>query len=212
MWAPESAVPDHIKQLLVPSGDNSNIDYILAFFQIVRLLKTQPRTGWVDHGIPNPETISDHMYRMSIMAMCIPNEKIDISKCVKVALVHDIAETLVGDITPFGGVDKEEKSRREYETVKYLSKIIEPYNAWFSKELVELWLDYEEIRTIEARYVKDIDKFEMIEQAWEYEQEHGPSHNLDQFYRAQSSIKTDEIKALCAALIEKREAWLKLQN
>lgn len=205
MWLPEQAVPDKVKALLIPG--TAKVNYILAFFEIVRLLKTQKRTGWVDHGIPNPETISDHMYRMSIMAMCVPNTEIDISKCVKIALIHDIAESLVGDITPFDVVEKPEKSRRELTTVQYLSEIIKPYNEPFSKELVELWLDYEEVRNVEARYVKDIDKFEMIQQAWEYEQEHGIQHNLQLFYNAHTSIKTDIVREWVDAVLVKREEW-----
>ena len=33
--------------------------------------------------------------------------------CVKMSLVHDLAESIVGDLTPFCGVSKEEKRKRE---------------------------------------------------------------------------------------------------
>ncbi|KAG2733958.1 hypothetical protein G9P44_003483 [Scheffersomyces stipitis] len=206
IWKPETAVPEHIRKLLVPSGPNHSVNYILAFVQIVRLLKTQKRTGWVDRGIPaeKVESISDHMYRMSIISMFIPNENIDISKCVKIALVHDIAESLVGDITPFGGVTKAEKHRRELESIQYLSEIIKPYNERFSKEILELWLDYEEIRTIEARYVKDIDKYEMIQQAWDYEQDFGLTYDLSEFYDSRTAIVSKEIGELCDEVIRQR--------
>ena len=144
------------------------------------------------------------MYRMSIISMFIPNENIDISKCVKIALVHDIAESLVGDITPFGGVTKAEKHRRELESIQYLSEIIKPYNERFSKEILELWLDYEEIRTIEARYVKDIDKYEMIQQAWDYEQDFGLTYDLSEFYDSRTAIVSKEIGELCDEVIRQR--------
>ncbi|KAK7681137.1 hypothetical protein QCA50_015752 [Cerrena zonata] len=83
--------------------------------------------------------------------MAIPNDKINIDRCVKIAVIHDIAEALVGDITPFGGVSKTEKHRRELITIHYLSSLIEPYNPTFAKDILELWLDYEEIRCIEAQ-------------------------------------------------------------
>ncbi|KAM9924287.1 hypothetical protein OXX80_011264, partial [Metschnikowia pulcherrima] len=105
-WTPEAVVPEKIQRLLQQS---TPINSMLAFVQIVRLLKTQPRTGWIDRKIPrvDAESIADHMYRMSIIAMALPRSKVDVDKCVKIALVHDIAEALVGDITPFGGVPKE---------------------------------------------------------------------------------------------------------
>jgi putative hydrolase of HD superfamily len=209
-WTPLNAVPSNIQQLLVPTKPNQKINYILAFIQIVHLLKTQRRTGWVDKGIPShkAESISDHMYRMSIISMCIPNEKVDTDKCVKIALVHDIAELLVGDITPFGGVSKAEKHRREFESIKFLAELIEPYNPKFSSEIMELWLDYEEIRTLEARYVKDIDKFEMIQQAWDYEQEFGLQHDLTEFYNSRPAIVSQEIGELCDEVIRQRNEFV----
>lgn len=207
-WMPEQAVPAEVLALLSPESPATPVNYMLAFVQIVRLVKTQKRTGWIDKGVPSDavESIADHMYRMSIIAMAVPNLKIDTGKCARIALVHDIAETLVGDITPFGGVSKQEKHRREWETIQYLSRLIAPYNEPFSIELLELWLDYEEIRTPEARYVKDIDKFELISQAWEYEQQFGWGHDLGEFYVARKSVVTPEIAALCDELIRQRNA------
>ncbi len=47
------------------------------------------------------------------------------------ALVHDLAECLVGDITPYCGVSKEEKHRRETVSghgvpVEYLVRYLDP--------------------------------------------------------------------------------------
>lgn len=208
IWSPEAAVPEKLHSLL---ASKSKINSMLAFTQIVRLLKTQPRTGWVDRGVPlqKTESIADHMYRMSIIAMAIPNKQINIDRCVKIALVHDIAESLVGDITPFGGVTKEEKHRRELDTIDYLVKVISPYNSDFALEMRELWLEYEEIRSPEAVYVKDIDKFEMIQQAWDYEQEYGRKYDLSEFYQSRSNVKTPEIGELCDEVIRQREEFFK---
>lgn len=47
------------------------------------------------------------MYRMSIITMlCPPAENIEKDRCVKLALIHDMAEALVGDITPPDRVSK----------------------------------------------------------------------------------------------------------
>lgn len=199
-------MPEKLQSLL---ASKSKINSMLAFTQIVRLLKTQPRTGWVDRGIPleKTESIADHMYRMSIIAMALPNRQVNIDRCVKIALVHDIAESLVGDITPFGGVTKAEKHRRELDTIDYLVKIVSPYNSEFAEEMKELWLEYEEIRSPEAVYVKDIDKFEMIQQAWDYEQEYGQKYDLSEFYRSRSNIKTPEIGELCDEVIRQRKEF-----
>ncbi len=46
---------------------------------------------------------------MSVMSFMITDPTIDKSKLMKICMVHDLAEAVVGDITPFAGVTKEEK-------------------------------------------------------------------------------------------------------
>ncbi|KAF4610854.1 hypothetical protein D9613_006634 [Agrocybe pediades] len=67
--------------LYVPTGDTAKDK--LAFIHVLERLKTQKRTGWVDHSIPNPESISDHMYRMAVLAMLSEDTKLDVSKSVQ---------------------------------------------------------------------------------------------------------------------------------
>ncbi|GME82662.1 unnamed protein product [Ambrosiozyma monospora] len=221
LWNPKDAVPKHIQELLSkPQSNPSNYNYISAFYQIVFLLKDQKRTGWLDFKVPQPESIADHMYRMSIIAMSLnPNSfetdqpskstPPDLTKCCKIALVHDIAEALVGDITPRdANIGKVEKNRRELTTIQYLAEIIKPYNSGFAEEIVDLWLDYENQRNFEARIVKDIDKYELIIQTYEYERKTGK--NLYEFIESSlKNIKTQEIKALANQIIEEREEFLK---
>ena len=62
------------------------------------------------------------MYRMFLITMFAPPtlaSRIDIHRCTKMALIHDMAEALVGDITPVDGVAKTEKNRRESTTMDY---------------------------------------------------------------------------------------------
>eukprot|EP00170_Pyropia_yezoensis_P009483 contig_41929_g9519 len=51
------------------------------------------------------------MYRMAGAAFALPPAVS--AHAMKLALVHDLAEALVGDITPHDGVSGEEKERRE---------------------------------------------------------------------------------------------------
>ncbi|KAG5068722.1 hypothetical protein JHK85_001099 [Glycine max] len=77
-------------------------------------------------------------------------------RCIKIALVHDIAEAIVGDITPSDGVPKAEKSRMEQEA---LSKMCELLGGGIrAEEIKELWAEYENNSSLEANLVKDFDK------------------------------------------------------
>lgn len=80
-------------------------------------LKHLVRTGWVHFEVPKPETVSGHMYRMAILAMTLAGEDptLDAFHCVKMALIHDIGEAIVGDITPRCGVSEAEKFKLEEE-------------------------------------------------------------------------------------------------
>lgn len=76
----------------------------LSFLHVIRNLKVTPRTGWVNHSVPNPgnfhvllvccsrtESISDHMYRMAVILMIMPiPEGIDKSKYSTLSLSADV--------------------------------------------------------------------------------------------------------------------------
>lgn len=123
------------------------------------------------------------------------------------ALIHDLAEARVGDITPHCGISNETKHELEHAAMIQLTSTLrsgggqqaqaQPSSPSSSSsaavtsssiplsvgdEILELWKEYEEGMTLEAKVVKDMDKLEMILQALEYEQdgEHGKS--LDGFF------------------------------
>ncbi|KAI8847578.1 hypothetical protein BC829DRAFT_396192 [Chytridium lagenaria] len=170
---------------------------LIEFLLICGRLKTTKRTGWVKNNVNLPESISDHMYRMGIMAFVIggSNEtdewKVDKEKCIKMAIVHDLAEAIVGDITPHC----KEKAMRD---------IIAPLGVT-GNEMLELWLEYEEGETSNALFVKDLDKLEMIIQAYEYERDQGK--NLEEFYESTiSKFRHPKIVAMAKSLITVRTA------
>lgn len=150
-WSLKSALASVPKPVTPPSSSP------LQFLHIIELLKKTPREGWRRHNILHGESIADHMYRMAIICMLAPpSSGLDTAKCVKMAIVHDMAESLVGDITPVDNVPKDEKHRRELETMKHLTdELIKPFNPSAAEELMGLWDEYEEGVSAEAMFVKD---------------------------------------------------------
>nr|CAB3449064.1 unnamed protein product [Digitaria exilis] len=143
---------------------SSAIDFLTLCYR----LKTTKRAGWVKRGVQAPESVADHMYRMGIMALVAADlPGVDRDKCVKMAIVHDIAEAIVGDITPSDNVPKEEKSRMEKEALDHMCELLGGGSR--AQEIRELWMEYENNASLEAKVVKDFDKIEMILQALEYE-------------------------------------------
>ncbi|KAG0050647.1 HD domain-containing protein 2 [Gryganskiella cystojenkinii] len=158
-----------------PAGSNRSIKAqsvkgTLQFLHTVEKLKRTKRTGWVNNGIKPAESIADHMYRMGIMALLIDEKTagVDKDRCIKMAIVHDLAESLVGDITPYDGVSNEDKHTQERNAMHHLCHELLGWTAQ-AQEISGLWAEYEAAATPEALLVKDFDKFEMIMQALEYE-------------------------------------------
>lgn len=176
---------------------------------LIGKLKATKRAGWVYHGVPSPESVSDHMYRMAIMCFLLPAQQgqgdrnINREKCIKLALVHDMAECIVGDITPHDRVPKEEKHKREKEAMEVLQSRLA---GEVGKELFELWLEYEAHETAEAKFVKDLDMFEMILQAHEYEEEAARPGWLQEFFTStEGKFQHPIVKDWVEELKEKRE-------
>ncbi|KAJ9069806.1 hypothetical protein DSO57_1014918 [Entomophthora muscae] len=101
------------KPLMTESNPEVSPAALLRFFLTLGNLKTTKRTGWIENEIAMPESISDHMHRMSMMALMVSDSTIDIARCVLICLVHDVAEAIVGDIAPSARMAKADKQRQE---------------------------------------------------------------------------------------------------
>lgn len=107
---------------------------LIPFFKFI--FQHTKRTGWVLRDVTDCESISGHMYRMSILTFLLDgSEGLNQIRCMELALVHDLAESLVGDITPFCGVSKEEKKIMELKAMEDICKLIEPRG----KRMMELF-------------------------------------------------------------------------
>lgn len=143
-------------------------------------------------GIPQPESIADHSFRVALFALVASSSSssssssstsatstttkpLDASRAIKIALVHDLAEAIVGDIAPGDNVPKEEKARREAEAMAEMRRMLENGGSGcettIGAEVESLFEEYEKRESPEAKLVKDCDKLEMLLQAVEYERE-----------------------------------------
>ena len=148
-----------------------------------------------------PESVADHMYRMAMLGFLITDAAVDKDRLIKVCLVHDLAEAVVGDITPHDGVSKEEKRRLEEAAMKEI--LGDLGNDAVADELMALWLDYEDGTGPEAAVAKQLDKYEMIVQADEYERTQGKT--LDSFFKSTEGYFTHpEVASWARELLDSR--------
>ncbi|KAI9774538.1 MAG: hypothetical protein M1840_002786 [Geoglossum simile] len=224
---------DSVLAALPPPLPQTGTTSPIPFFHLLERLKTTKREGWRRFGIDrggttcpildpekgnifvkplSPESISDHMYRMSLLTMLAPPDlasRLNIPHCTKMALIHDMAESLVGDITPVDGVSKPEKSRREAAAMDYLSSALlgNVYGGLVGSQIREIWEEYEKSETLEAKFVHDIDKMELLLQMMEYERAHKGTLDLGEFSYAASNIMLPEVKVWSEEVLRERKAY-----
>ncbi|KAF1813137.1 hypothetical protein P152DRAFT_457496 [Eremomyces bilateralis CBS 781.70] len=205
-WTPESVISTLKYQ--PPRNSASPV----PFFHLLEQLKTTKREGWRRFGFTHGESVSDHMYRMAIITMLAPSalrSKLDIDRCTRMALVHDMAESLVGDITPVDGVSKPEKSRRERETMELLcGELLGNVDSGHAaKEIKDLWEEYEDSQTPESVFVHDVDKVELVLQMVEYERYRDGRVDLSEFCNAACRIELKEMREWTETVLREREEF-----
>jgi putative hydrolase of HD superfamily len=175
------------------------ITNLVEFFRTIGNLKKIKRAGWLRVSIPfeKAESISDHVFRTTLMAYILSEgEMLDRNKLIKMALIHDICESVCGDITPHDGILKEKKFELEKNALFELISGLESA-PHLRKELFDLWLEYENGNTIESKFVKQIDILERIMQAKEYLDEGiGDKEELMQFYEDARFIVFPKLKSI----------------
>ena len=176
---------------------------IEEFFKIVTDLKKIPRTGWTTRlGITSPESVADHTFSMSILSMVFADiQKLNTQKVLKMSLLHDIAESITGDLTP-DEIEKNEKIDLENKTV---NKILSNLPQELVKNYLEIWKEYNENSTNEAKLVHDVDKLEMIIQGLRYIDDGIEKEKLEPFINsAKNQINSKQLKEILDKLLREK--------
>ncbi len=162
-------------------------DDLIPILEAAGRLKRVERAGWVRVGVANPESVADHSYRLALMAMLFgPRLGLNVEKMLRLALVHDLAEARLGDLTPAQGIPREEKQRRE---AIAFSEVVGDLPE--GPALYDLWREYDAGATPEAQALRQLDKLELALQALEYERETGL--DLDEFWNSARAALSDPL-------------------
>ncbi len=156
-----------------------NLDPIIEIYFQINHLKHLLRQGWLMRGIAEDkcESVGDHSFAVALLGMLIAKKyfpELDAEKLVKMSLIHELGEIEDGDATPVDGVSKEKRHANEKAGIE---KIF--INFPEGKEYLDLWEEFEENKSEEAKLVKQIDQLEKAMQAAVYAKQYGK--DLDEF-------------------------------
>ncbi|MDD5416898.1 MAG: HD domain-containing protein [Candidatus Aenigmarchaeota archaeon] len=165
---------------------------IIEFAKLVGKLKTTVRTGWKMRGVKNPESVAEHSFRTALLAMLIAdNKNLDTNKLIRMALLHDLEEAIIGDITT---PHKEKLGKNKIIELgkKELQKALSSLPNRLQQKYIKLWLENEEGKTKYSKMLQQIDRIEMMIQCLEY-QKNQPKvkKKLNVFWNNQDKIKWD---------------------
>lgn len=150
-------------------------------------LKRLDRTGWTLRGLaPGAESVGAHTYGVAVVAMLLADAvrargvAVEAERVMRMALVHDWAETRLGDLPRtaahyFGG------EARHAAEEKAFADIVQPLGE-ASVGLRAAHEEYERRVTLEARLVKAADVVDLLAQALVFEQ--SGVRGLDEFWSA----------------------------
>lgn len=140
-------------------------------------LKRLPRTGWLMLGVAQPESVADHSHAVALLALLLTEQinvdpgkqgldgPLDVGRVLQIAVVHDLAESLVTDL-PHRATRLIGKAAKHQAEAAALAEICA---GWPNVERVlSLWTEYAEQTSPEARLVHDADKLELVHQAMTY--------------------------------------------
>lgn len=177
------------------------VEFLLQILELNEI----SRTGWEVRGVDEPQRVAGHTWGVAFLTLLFAPEEpeVDDGKAVKIALIHDLAEVIVGDIVvheTYGTMTSEEKEQLERQAMEDLAASAAGFSPF--DELYDLWHEYENRSSPEAKFVKDMDLVEVCLFALKYEMESRydpttiegePFPNLEGFFATAADTVSSDI-------------------
>ena len=160
-----------VERLLILKSDfMSKEENVINYYVMCNKLKNIIRTGWLDWKVSKErvESVAEHIYGTQMLALAMKSEynyDIDIMKVLYMLAIHELGETIIGDLTQFQ-ISKEEKIKIEHEAVCNVLKDLVDGDI-----INNLYLEFDERITKEAQFAHFCDKLECDLQAKLYDEE-----------------------------------------
>ena len=182
----------------------SKEENVIKYYVLCNKLKDVIRTGWLDWNVKRDrvESIAEHIFGVQMLALAMKSEyeyDIDIKKVIYMLAIHELGETIIGDLTLFQ-ISREEKEKLEHDAVhNILSSLID------GEEIEKLFLEFDSHETKESIFAYECDKLECDIQCKLYDEEKCVDLN-DQ--KTNKTASNEEVKKLLENGKSWSEMWL----
>ena len=186
--------------------DERQTALVVALHARVLSLKLLPRTGWLQRGVAQVESIAEHTFGVASLALFVSDLEPDLDRgrVLAIALLHDLAEALIGDLPASARrlIGADVKQQAEHKALREMLDGL-PQAA----EYLALWSEYAQMGSPEARLVKALDRVEMLMQALAYER--AGSRMMGEFFADADEGWSNEfpaVRALADQLLHQHQA------
>lgn len=121
-------------------------------------LKSVLRRTRVKSAEKRLENSAEHSWHVALMALLLEehaNEPVDITKVVKMLLLHDIVEIDAGDTFVYDSVASKEQEEKELAAAERLFGMLPDEQG---QELKNIWFEFEQAKSAEAKFAKALDR------------------------------------------------------
>ena len=177
------------------------------FFDSVLQLKSVRRAGWVSKvKVKDAESVADHTFSTCAIVMLLSDiTGLDTQKAMKMAILHDLAESAVGDYMP-GDIAAAKKLAQEK---KAMESVLSGLPRKTKTEYEKIWAEFLQNKTDVAKFVHRIDKLEMALQANQYAKEGYSTKLLEPFFESAKAAVGDRSDIVNEILTSLRQASAK---
>ena len=178
---------------------------VINYYVICNRLKNVIRTGWKTWNVQREriESVAEHIFGVQMLAIAMKSEyryDVDIMKVIFMLAIHELGETVIGDLTQFE-ISEEEKEKIEHEAVhEILSGILD------GKQIEKLFLEFDKHATKEAMFAYQCDKLECDLQSKLYDEEGCVDLNKQD---GNDTLKNSSVQELLKAGASWSTMWLR---
>lgn len=135
----------------------SQLDFLVEIDKMKNIFR---RTVIIDKS--RRENDAEHSWHFAMLAMILEeysSQKVDVTKAIKIALVHDLVEVYAGDTFAYDEKAKQDKRQRELEAADKIFGMLPPEQGAYIRAL---WDEFEAKETPESKYANVCDRLQPL--------------------------------------------------